>query len=115
MLDDLKSTRASELEADAADGLLGPNPFVGLRPQDVFETIRAVCRASLKQPTLVLEQQAQLAQELYLVLTAASHYKPAPSDKRFSDPHWTTSAFYRTWLQGYLAWRSSLDDFIGKL
>ncbi|HET9302169.1 MAG TPA: alpha/beta fold hydrolase [Propionibacteriaceae bacterium] len=99
----------------AAEGILGPNPFVGLRPEDVLETIRAVCNASLRQPTLVLEQQAKLARELYQVLTGSSAAKPAPGDRRFSDLAWTENALYRAWLQVYLAWRSRLNEFIDQL
>src|SRR5262245_52821469 len=113
--DEPKPMGASELEAGAVEGLLGPNPFVGLRPQDILETIRTVCHASLQQPTVILEQQAQLAHELYLVLTAASQRQPAPGDKRFTGLEWTANPIYRMWLQSYLAWRGSLDDLIGKL
>ena len=88
---------------------------MGLRPEDVLETIRAVCNASLRQPTLVLEQQAQLARELYQVLTGSSAAKPAPGDRRFSELAWTENALYRAWLQGYLAWRSRLNEFIDQL
>jgi polyhydroxyalkanoate synthase len=105
----------SQLEARATEVILGPNPFVGLRPEDVLETIRAVFNASLKQPTLVLEQQVQLVRELYLVLTGASQNTPAPGDRRFTDPEWTENWLYRTWLQAHLAWRSGLVEFIDKL
>ena len=110
-----KETASGQLETGASEGILGPNPFVGLRPQDVLETIRAVCNASLKQPTLVLDQQVRLARELYLVLTGASPSKPAAGDRRFTDPEWTENFIYRAWLQGYLAWRSTLSEFIDKL
>src|SRR5262249_40378928 len=106
---------AGPLETSAADGILGPNPFVGLRPQDVIETVRTLARATLRQPTLVLEQQAQLLRELYLVLTGASSAKPAPGDRRFADPVWTENSIYSAWLKGYLVWRSGLNLFLDKL
>jgi polyhydroxyalkanoate synthase len=110
-----KEMAPSQHEARATEVILGPNPFVGLRPEDVLETIRVVFNASLKQPTLVLEQQVQLVRELYLVLTGASQNTPAPSDRRFSEPEWTENWLYRTWLQAYLAWRNGLVEFIDKL
>jgi polyhydroxyalkanoate synthase len=112
---EMQQAAAGQLEMRAADGILGPNPFVGMRPQDVVETVKVVCEATLRQPTLVLEQQIQLIRELCKVLTGNSACKPSLSDRRFSEPEWTENPLYRTWLQGYLAWRDTLSDFIEKL
>jgi polyhydroxyalkanoate synthase len=109
-----KEMAPGQLEVRATEGMLGPNPFVGLRPEDVLETIRSVCNASLRQPTLMLEQM-QLLRELYSVLTGASASKPAPGDRRFTDPEWSENSIYRAWLQGYLAWRSALHEFVERL
>jgi len=36
------STQADEMAALAADGMLGPNPFVGLRPRDILATVQQI-------------------------------------------------------------------------
>ena len=42
----------------AAEGILGPNPFVGFTSQDVFSTVQRIAEQVLKQPGAVAEQQA---------------------------------------------------------
>jgi poly[(R)-3-hydroxyalkanoate] polymerase subunit PhaC len=61
---------------------------------------------------VVVEQPAALVRELLRVLTGQSTLAPAPGDRRFQDPTWTGNPFYRAWLQGYLAWRHSLDGLV---
>jgi polyhydroxyalkanoate synthase len=104
----------SEL-ADAASGaMLGPNPFIGIRGEDVIATAGALTKEAAAHPMLVLEQEAELVREIALVFAGQSTLKPARDDKRFIDAAWTANPFYRMFLGGYLAWTKSLDDFIDK-
>jgi len=111
----IETQASNELEIRASEVILGPNPFVGLRREDILETVIAIAKQSLKQPGLFFEQQAKLAHELYLVMLSASPLKPAAGDKRFADAEWSQDPFYRALMQAYLAWRSTLGDYVGKL
>jgi polyhydroxyalkanoate synthase len=53
------------------------------------------------------------AEELLRVWSGQSELKPAAKDRRFQDPAWTTNPFYRSLLQGYLAWSRWLDSSVG--
>ena len=53
-----------DLAASATEGMLGPNPFVGLRWRDVLASSRRIGLQAVKQPVLLLEQEAVLAREL---------------------------------------------------
>ena len=78
----------------APDLMAGPNPFVGLRPEDLVSTAQQVGAQCMQEPVLVLEQQAQLAQDLVSVLDGSA---PSPSarDRRFGDPSWQDNPLYR--------------------
>src|SRR5271166_3626258 len=76
----IETQASNELETRASEVILGPNPFVGLRREDILETVIAIGKQSLKQPALFFEQQAKLAHELYLVMLSASPLKPAAGD-----------------------------------
>jgi polyhydroxyalkanoate synthase len=115
MSDKPREKGASALEAGATDGILGPNPFVGLRPEDIVETIKAIANASLKQPTLVPELQARFTLRLFQILLDASDIQPDASDRRFSDPEWTDSRLHRAWLQIYLTWCGVMNEFVDRL
>jgi polyhydroxyalkanoate synthase len=92
--------------------LLGPNPFVGFTGQDVLRVLQEIGEHALTQPRAVMEQQAALVRELIAVLAGGSPLTPEPGDRRFQDPTWNTNPLYRASLQGYLAWRGSLQALV---
>jgi polyhydroxyalkanoate synthase len=105
---------AEDVAAQASEGILGPNPFIGLRPRDILETVGNIGGQAIKQPMLVLEQEATLARDLISVLSGNAEIAPPRGDKRFLDSAWKDNPFYRMALQGYLAWGSSLSSFVEK-
>src|SRR5262245_37705360 len=98
----------------AADGILGPNPFVGFSYQDVLQVIQWIAQQALKQPMALAENQVALVAELIRILAGQSALAPEQGDKRFQDSTWKDNPFYRVWLQGYLAWRDSLNAFVNR-
>jgi polyhydroxyalkanoate synthase len=111
----IETKALNELETKTSEAILGPNPFVGLRAVDIFETAVSIVTASFKQPALIFKQQATLALDLCLVLLSASPLQPASSDKRFADEEWRENPFYKAWLQSYLAWRDALCGHVDAL
>ena len=108
------STLADDIAASAADGMLGPNPFVGLRPRDILATVQQIGAQALRQPALVVEQEAALARDLLAVLGGNSDCKPPQGDKRFSDPAWQDNSMYRMAMQSYVAWRNAMTGFVDR-
>ena len=103
-----------EVAARAAEGMLGPNPFVGLRPQDIVSAVQQIGAQAVRQPGLVLEQEAALARELISVLSGNAKTAVPQGDKRFTDSAWRDNPFYRMGLQGYLAWGKALTGFVDR-
>ena len=114
--------KADDLAASAAEGMLGHNPFVGLRACDIVATAQQIGAQALRQPALVMEQEAALARELMGLFSSSAQATPpegappkgAPpkGDKRFADVAWQNNFLYRATLQGYLAWRDALAGFV---
>ncbi|MFY9735927.1 MAG: alpha/beta fold hydrolase [Rhodoplanes sp.] len=109
-----KTGKADELPVQAAEGMLGPNPFIGLRPQDIASTIQAIGQHAVMSPMLVLEHEAGLARDLIAILSGHGAIAPSPGDRRFTDTAWKDNPFYRMYLQGYLAWSTVLNRFVDK-
>jgi polyhydroxyalkanoate synthase len=105
----------NELEAKTSEAILGPNPFVGLRAVDIFQTAVSIVTQSFKRPALIFKQQATLALDLSLVLLSASPLQPPSGDKRFADEEWRENPLYKAWLQSYLAWRDALCGLVDAL
>ncbi|KXU83260.1 poly(R)-hydroxyalkanoic acid synthase [Paraburkholderia monticola] len=109
-----RSEQPDDLTASATEGMLGPNPFVGLRACDVLATAQQIGAQALRQPALVVEQEAKLARELIAVLSGNGQAAPPPGDKRFGDSAWQDNSLYRMTLQGYFAWRDALTGFVDR-
>src|SRR5262245_55175606 len=103
-----------DLVARATEGMLGPNPFIGLRGQDILASVRQVAGQAARNPMLLLEQEAQLARDLIGVMAGSSELTPQPGDKRFQDTAWKDNPFYRAMLQGYLAWGKALGSLVDR-
>jgi polyhydroxyalkanoate synthase len=103
-----------EVAAQAAEEILGPNPFIGLRPQDILAAAGQIGAQALRQPALVLEQEATLARDLLSVLSGNANLPVAQGDKRFADSAWRDNPFYRMYLQSYLAWGKALTGFVDR-
>ncbi|CAG2137836.1 alpha/beta fold hydrolase [Cupriavidus numazuensis] len=91
--------------------MTGPNPFVGLRPEDMVSTAQQIGAQCVQEPTLLLQQQTKLAQDLFAVVDGSAP-PPCTRDRRFGDPAWQDNPIYRMALQGYQAWRDALTGFV---
>src|SRR5712675_684580 len=109
-----QSAATDEVAARATDGILGPNPLVGLRPEDIVAAAREIGTMALSQPMLLLEQEAALARELLSVLSGTTKLAAPAGDKRFADSAWRDNPFYRMYMQSYLAWGSTLGSLVEK-
>jgi polyhydroxyalkanoate synthase len=94
----------------AAESMLGPNPFIGFRPQDIAAAFGELAGQAIRRPMTVLEQEAALLRELVAIASGRSQLSAA-GDKRFSDRAWQDNPFYRLCLQTYLAWTKSVTQF----
>jgi polyhydroxyalkanoate synthase len=98
--------------AGSADAALGVNPLAGLSGADVLAAFQQVAAQAIKQPLRALDESSSLFQEVTRAWTGRSELAPGPKDRRFADPAWQDSPFYRAWLQTYLAWDTSLKRFV---
>jgi polyhydroxyalkanoate synthase len=91
---------------------MGGEAFFGFREADLMATAGALAKEASTNPTLLLEQEAELVREIIRVLAGQSELKPSPVDKRFADTAWAENPFYHVFLGGYLAWTKSLQHYI---
>jgi polyhydroxyalkanoate synthase len=96
----------------ATEGMLGPNPFIGFRPQDIAAAFQELAHQALVHPAMVLEYEAALLRELMAIVSGSSNLSAAPGDRRFTDPAWQHNPLYRICLQTYLAWTNSVAQFV---
>jgi poly[(R)-3-hydroxyalkanoate] polymerase subunit PhaC len=73
-----------------------------------------VARQARRQPLLILEQQAAFLRDVARIVAGESDLAPDAGDRRFQDVAWKENAFYRAWLQVYLAGRNALASFVDR-
>jgi polyhydroxyalkanoate synthase subunit PhaC len=106
--------RQSDIPDHVADSLAGQNMLVDLRISELLDTAARLFDRAFRNPAAMAEEVAQLARELQNVANGKSTWAPPRNDKRFSDPAWTENTFYKSLLQGYMAWSQSLQNFAEK-
>src|SRR5260370_21102084 len=70
-----------EVGTEAAENILGPNPVVGLRSKDLFQTFGMLARQALRQPHQVLAHGVTFAAEASRILGGSSELAPDPKDR----------------------------------
>lgn len=85
----------------AIDAVLGANPFVRIDPTEMLAATGKVVARALTRPEFLLRKARALAAEGREIVVGRDEATP-PRDRRFADPSWQTSFFYRRWMQAYL-------------
>src|SRR5215472_17121372 len=78
----VESDASQRLIDNATEGMLGPNPFIGFRPQDIAAAFEELARQAFQHPAMVLAQEAALLRELMAILSGSSKLAAAPGDKQ---------------------------------
>ncbi len=113
--DALSDERRREVGTEAAEHILGPNPVIGVRGQDLFQTASKLVKQAVKQPYLVLAHGLTFASETARILGGSSRLAPEAKDRRFQDPTWRENEVYRRVLQLYLAANNEMHDWVGSI
>jgi polyhydroxyalkanoate synthase subunit PhaC len=114
MLKSNEELRNRDIPDQVADSVAGQNILVDLRISELLDTAAKLFDRALRNPVAMAEEGAKLAQELQKVANGNSTWAPPRNDKRFNDSAWTENTFYKSVLQGYMAWSQSLQNFAEK-
>lgn len=92
----------------AAQGMLGPNPIVGIDYEEVFDGAKRALKTLMVNPSIIVQENIALLKELTKVIKGDSEVAPDPRDKRFMHKIWGKNAYYKRVMQSYLAWHTSM-------
>lgn len=98
-----------------AESILGANPIVGLTRRELLDASRRLLGLLATNPRIVAAREREFVAELVRILVGRSDIRPHPGDRRFAQPAWRKSAYYRRVMQIYLAWRESLYDILDRI
>jgi polyhydroxyalkanoate synthase len=112
MANNLADAQEYDIREQAAAHTLAANPLVGVRGEDILNSVRLLLAETLNHPTAAVRQYMALLAELGRIATGSSELAPDPKDRRFADPAWRDNAVYRALAQGYFAWANTLYRFL---
>lgn len=110
--DDNQPELEHEKAEAASEEILGANPLIGFDRAEILDAAQRALRMLLSRPQVILEENLALGRELLAVLQGGSGVAPDPKDRRFSHAIWQQSGYFKRLMQGFLAWRSSLERII---
>jgi polyhydroxyalkanoate synthase len=110
-----RKQRSERMINDAAEGVIGLSPLVGVRQDDLVDALKSTTVQALKQPLLAAKHGAGFAGKLVDVVAGNSSYQVGRKDRRFSDESWQESGFYKRLLQSYLALDESFEEWVTDL
>jgi len=96
----------------AADSIGGPNPVVGFRRKDLFDSLRTVVAEAVRHPRHTATSMRRLAANAVTAARGRGELAPGAKDRRFADSAWTQNVLYRRMLQLYLAADAELDHWL---
>src|SRR5262245_13479370 len=108
-----RDASADDIWEPAAQHTLAANPLVGVRGQDILDSIQTLVGQMMRSPIVAAKHYGRFLAELGRIATGGSVLEPDSKDKRFSDSAWKENVAYRELLQCYLAWGNALNGFVG--
>jgi len=83
-----------------------------VRLEDLLASARSAAFQAARHPFVALRATAGFAWKLLQIAAGTRTYEPDARDRRFSDVAWKENWLYRGWLQGYLAFGESIDEWV---
>lgn len=102
-------------------GLKGPdsnlalNPIVGVNPEELWRAAGLVLTEIVRQPTLFAKHGGSFMKDMADVMLGNSRLEAEPRDKRFQHEVWKKSPVYKRGMQGWLAFKKNLKEWMGDL
>jgi polyhydroxyalkanoate synthase len=100
--------------SEAAEQILGANPLLGVDQHEILDSAQRLLRLLAIRPQVLLEENLLLARELGAVIAGNSSITPDPKDRRFSHVIWQKSGYYKRLMQGFLAWRGTMNRIVDR-
>ena len=100
--------------SEASEQILGANPLIGIDRAEILDAAQRALRLIAMHPRVLLEEHLTLAKELLAVLQGSSPLAGDAKDRRFSHEVWQTSPYFKRLMQGFIAWRGTMNRILDR-
>lgn len=91
------------------------SPIVGISREDVMSAIGAIVGGAARNPFTFMQHIGSFGRNVVDIIGGQQKFSPEPKDRRFTDRAWQLSPVYSRMMQGWLAFRTEMHDFIKSL
>jgi polyhydroxyalkanoate synthase len=89
------------------------NLAMGIDREEIMDAAKNMLERLSTRPAVLTQVWQQFATETASIIMGFSRLDPS-TDKRFSDPAWLESPYYKRVAQYYMAWGNALEDWLDK-
>ena len=109
------SKNARDIAENASENTLALNPLVSMRAEDMMGASTNLMRAMAAQPQAMMNQWMAFANDMTKIVTQSSEIEADRKDRRFADKGWSSNAFSKGMMQGYLSWAENVTTAVEEL
>lgn len=107
-----KAQAGEGIGEQAAQTTIAFNPMIGVSREELLRALGLVATEVVRQPLLFTKHAGAFGNDLFSILRGKAKYAPDPKDKRFADKFWQENAVYRRGMQGWLALKKNLHNWV---
>lgn len=107
-----KAQAADGIGEQAAQTTIAFNPMIGVSREELLRALGLVATEVIRQPLLFTKHAGAFGNDVFSILRGKGKYTPDPKDKRFADKFWQENAIYRRGMQGWLALKKNLHNWV---
>ncbi|PCI59058.1 MAG: class II poly(R)-hydroxyalkanoic acid synthase [Kordiimonadales bacterium] len=108
------SRSKSKLSDAAAEATTAFSPIIGIHRSELVRSLGVVLKQAALNPLTLGGHFLNYSKDIKDVIVGKSEYEPHPKDRRFQDPAWAKSPFYRRTMQGWMAMKQNLNNWLSE-
>ena len=108
------SRSKSKLSDAAAEATTAFSPIIGIHRSELVRSLGVVLKQAALNPFVLGGHFLNYSKDIKDVIIGKSEYAPHPKDRRFQDPAWAKNPFYRRAMQGWMAMKENLNNWLSE-
>jgi poly[(R)-3-hydroxyalkanoate] polymerase subunit PhaC len=96
----------------AAETTTAFSPIVGVHRSELVRSLGVVVRQAALDPLKLGKHFFNYSKDIKDIIVGKSDYAPHAKDRRFQDPSWAMNPLYRRAMQGWMAMKQNLNNWL---
>ncbi len=98
----------------AAETTTAFSPIVGVHRSELVRSLGVVIKQAALNPLTFGQHFLNYSKDIKDIIVGKSEYAPHAKDRRFQDPSWALNPFYRRAMQGWMAMKQNLNNWLSE-